>query len=116
MLLLWGYAATTAHENGVSPMSKPIRVGTYTLLEPTEFQTLYECASWYQRVRVPAGTYEVLAYPHSLAESDVGNMLYVQAEGQVTDDHEGRAPAGQTARASIHLNTYWPGGADAGPK
>jgi hypothetical protein len=36
-------------------------IGSYTLTEPTDFTKRYEVAAWYKTIRVPAGTYDVLA-------------------------------------------------------
>jgi len=38
-----------------------VRIGTLTLAAPREFTNTYETASWFQRVLVPAGDYEVTA-------------------------------------------------------
>lgn len=72
-------------------------IGYYHLKEDTIFTNTYECAAWYEKVKVPAGVYPVCVPEFHVDTRRDGskevrgfiNSAYVTMDGIITDDYFG---------------------------
>lgn len=71
-------------------------IGTITLTEPVVTEIQHECAAWWTKVEVPAGTYPVYGWVSQPArEIDLENrgvnfyQVHVDAQGVVVDEYTG---------------------------
>jgi hypothetical protein len=101
-------------------MSDRVQVGWFNLREAQTFRRSYECAAWFEDVRVEAGRYPVYAYPNA-REQSLGHTLYPEANGTIAGASfqalwagmpirgardRGPDSVGREAKAPIHLATY----------
>ena len=71
------------------------QIGWYNLKEETVFHDNgYECAAWYENIKVPAGRDPAVMYDFSVDEDgelrgSITNSVYVSMDGEIVSDYFG---------------------------
>jgi hypothetical protein len=63
-----------------------VKIGTYTLDEPTEFTLYYEVAAWWTKILVPAGEYDITGQEY-IDGTIKDTSVTIALEGEVIENH-----------------------------